>query len=216
MHKTWLLSLSLLSFALTAACDKPAVEATAKAPAAAAPGSPKTEVPTSQPAVTATAAAPTGAPSAGGLTWSEALPFVRRAPKNSMRAAEYGIEGEERAELSVFYFGPDQGDVVEPNVTRWLGQFKQPDGSDTAAKAKRSERKVTDIKVSMVEAEGMFSGGMGMPGAPAPEALPDAMLLGAIAQGPKGSVFFKLVGPKAAVEGARTGLQAMLDSLHAE
>jgi hypothetical protein len=42
----------------------------------------------------------------------------------------------------------------------------------------------------------------------------DALLLGAIAKGPQGSVFFKLVGPRASVEGARTAFDQLLESLH--
>ncbi len=207
MPKTWIVSLILI-----AACEKPAEPVAQTATPSAAAQNPA--VATSQPATPSQAAAvPTGTASAGGLSWTDAKPFVRRAPKNAMRAAEYGVEGEERAELSVFYFGPDQGSVVEPNVTRWLGQLKQSDGSDTAAKAKRSESKVAGISVSFVEAKGTFSGGMGMPGAPAPAPMSDAMLLGAIAAGPQGSVFFKLVGPQQAVERARPGFQAMLNSL---
>ena len=69
-----------------------------------------------------------------------------------------------------------------------IGQFTQADGSDTAKLAKRSEIKVQGMSVSLVEATGNFGGGMGMPGA-APTAMSDAMLLGAIANGPKGAVF---------------------------
>jgi hypothetical protein len=209
MRKIWLMF--LLSIA---ACEKPAEPVVETATPRSAADSPV--APSSQPAPAAAAAVPSAAASAGGLTWTDAKPLVRRAPKNSMRAAEYGIEGDDRAELSVFYFGPDPGEVVEPNVTRWLGQLQQPDGSDTAKKAKRSESKVAGMTVSFVEAQGTFSGGMAMPGAQAPQALEDAMLLGAIAAGPKGAVFFKLVGPRAAVERARPGFQAMLSSLRPE
>lgn len=130
-----------------------------------------------------------------------------------MRAAQYTVDGEPRAELGVFYFGEGQGGSVEDNVTRWLGQLKQSDGSDTVAKAKRSEREVGGLKVALVEAEGLYSGGMGMPGAPAPEPIADALLLGAIAQGPKGPVFFKLTGPKEAIERARPAFDAMIASI---
>ena len=69
------------------------------------------------------------------------------------------------------------------------------------------------MEVTVVEAKGRFSGGMAMPGAPAPAEQPDAMLLGAIARGPRGAVFFKLVGPSAAVEAARPGFDALIGSL---
>lgn len=128
-----------------------------------------------------------------------------------MRAAEYGIEGEPASELAVFYFGPDQGGSVEANMVRWIGQFKNPDGSE--AEAKRGERSVHDIPISTVEATGKYGGGMAPPGAPAPAAIDDAMLLGAIAKGPQGSVFFKLVGPRASVEGARSAFDQLLESV---
>lgn len=156
-------------------------------------------------------AVPTEPARAGGLTWEAPAPFVRRAPKSSMRAAEYGVKGAPAAELGVFYFGADQGGSVEANMTRWIGQFTQADGSET--QAKRSESTYNGVQVSLVEATGMFAGGMAMPGAPQPTALPDAMLLGAIAKGPEGSVFFKFTGPRDAVEGSRAGFEAMLKSL---
>lgn len=154
-------------------------------------------------------------PSAGGLTWSDAAPLTRRAPKSSMRAAEYGLPGDDKLELAVFYFGPDQGGSVDANIARWLGQITQPDGSDTSEKAKRATRKVGDIEVSVLEVAGTFSGGMMMPGAPAPEPMPDAMMLAAIASGPKGPVFFKLTGPRTAVEHSRAAFDQMIGSLRA-
>ncbi|MFI5308039.1 MAG: hypothetical protein ACHQ53_11830, partial [Polyangiales bacterium] len=124
-------------------------------------------LPPGHPAVAAsTGPAPGGAdsstpPSAGGLTWSAAAPLQRRAPKSSMRAAEYGVEGDPQAELSVFYFGAGQGGAVDANIARWLGQLSQPDGSDTTKKAKRGDKTIHGIAVTTIEASGAFSGGMG-------------------------------------------------------
>jgi hypothetical protein len=175
---------------------------------------PQTAAPHASPKAESPGAAP--AERAGELAWKAPAPFVARAPKSSMRAAEYGLEGEARAELSVFYFGPDQGGSVDANLQRWLGQFKQPDGSDSAAKAKREELNVQGMAVTTIEVTGTYSGGMGTPGMGAPTAGPDFMLLGAIASGPKGPVFFKLVGPEAALEKARPQFRGLLESLHVE
>jgi len=130
-----------------------------------------------------------------------------------MRAAEYGLASDAQSELAVFYFGSDQGGTVEANMSRWISQFKQPDGSEAAAK--RGERSVHGMSVSTVEATGTYNGGMGAPGAPPPAAITEAMLLGAIAKGPQGSVFFKLVGPRASVEAARTAFDQLIESLQA-
>lgn len=195
----------LLGALLALACNKP----NKPEPASEAAPAP-TPAPSAAPAPSP---APAEAPSAGGLTWNDAAPLVRRKPKSSMRAAEYGIEGDDRAELTVFYFGPDQGGSIDANLSRWYGQFTQPDGSDTAAKAKRSEVQVGSIAVTKVEAEGNYSGGMGMPGGPAPTPIEGALLLGAIARGPQGAVFFKLVGPRETLEQARPAFDALIASL---
>jgi hypothetical protein len=67
--------------------------------------------------------------------------------------------------------------------------------------------------VSLVEVTGSFAGGMGM-GAAAAGPGSDYMLLGAIAQGPSGAVFFKLTGPHASVERARPAFTKLIGSLH--
>jgi hypothetical protein len=179
-------------------------------PAPEPPAAPSGEAPRPAAPSAPAAAAPDG-PSAGGLTWSAGAPFVKRAPKSSMRVAEYGVEGDDSAELAVFYFGADQGGSVEDNMTRWISQFKQPDGSET--KAKRGQRTVKDVDVSVIEATGTYSGGMAMPGAPPQKELAEAGLLGAIAKGPEGSVFFKLTGSKAGVDSARSAFDGLIESL---
>ena len=131
-----------------------------------------------------------------------------------MRAAEYGVEGDAQAELSVFYFGPGQGGAVDANIARWLGQLTQADGSDTAQRAKRSELQVGGMAVTMVEAQGAYGGGMAMPGSAPAAPISNALLLGAIASGPQGPVFFKLVGPQAVVERARVSFRTLIESLH--
>lgn len=201
---------SLFVFALVVtACNKPSEPA----PAAPAPELPP--APRGPETTTAAAERPapsgTSTPKAGGLTWTAPKPFVSRTPKSQMRAAEFGIEGDTQSELTVFYFGPDQGGGVEANMSRWLGQFKQADGSD--AVAKRGERTVNNITIATIETTGKYGGGMAAPGAPPPAAIEDAALLGAIAKGPEGAVFFKLVGPRASVEGARPAFDQLLESL---
>lgn len=208
---------------LLLACDKRAEPAKPSAPAesttqaAEAPHpavDPNAPLPVGHPPVDKAAeppaAAPTGPALAGGLTWEAPAPLVRRAPKSNMRVAEYGLEGAPEAELTVFYFGADQGGSVEANMTRWVGQFSQKDGSET--KAKRSERKVKDLEVSLVEATGVYSGGMMAPGAGGAKQ-EDAMLLGAIAKGPEGAVFFKLVGPRDKLESSRAAFDGLIDSI---
>ena len=202
----------------SSAPEAPAASATPAAPADPHGSSAGGSLPAGHPPVgektaepAPTPASPTGPASAGGLTWEATAPLVRRTPKSSMRVAEYGLEGSPESELTVFYFGADQGGTIDANMTRWIGQFTQADGSET--KSKRSEKKVNGIDVSLVEAKGIYSGGMAMPGAPAPANQPDAMLLGAIAKGPQGAVFFKLVGPREKLEAARPAFDKLVKSI---
>jgi hypothetical protein len=182
-------------------------------------GSKNSEPVLEKPAAPVVATPPTAATpaavEAGGLTWTSAAPLVARPPKSKMRAAEYVLANDPEAELSVFYFGEGQGGAVDANIARWLGQLGQPDGSDTAQKAKRSERSVGTVTVTLIEATGNYAGGMAMPGAPAPAPISDAMMLGAIAVGPKGPVFFKLVGKRSSVEAARAAFDGLVSSLRA-
>lgn len=206
--------LCLAGILLALACSKNSEPQAAPAPSAPAvapimPAAP--EKPASAANPPPGAAGDATSPSAGGLTWRAPSPLTARTPKSSMRVAEYGLEAEPSAELSVFYFGADQGGSIEANMTRWIGQFTQKDGSET--KAKRDERIVRGIPIALVEARGNYSGGMAMPGAAQPSATNDAMLLGAIAKGPNGAVFFKFVGPHAILEKARGAFDGLIESI---
>jgi len=64
--------------------------------------------------------------------------------------------------------------------------------------------------VTVVRAEGTYASGM--PGGPTTPK-PGWALLGAIAEGPSGAVFFKLTGPKKGVAAARPAFEALVASL---
>lgn len=175
-------------------CDKPKEpEPVAKAPEAA-----KVE-----PSVAPVASA---APAAKkGLVW-EAPPSFHSAPSPSaMRKATYKIDkakgDPEDAELSVIVAGGG----LEANVGRWAGQFE---GKPAPT---RSERTVGDLKVTIVELEGTFTGG-GMPGMAPVAPKPKWRLLGAIVERGDEATFFKMTGPDATVKGARKDFDALVAS----
>lgn len=200
-------TLILAALVLTGCNRKP--EPTSQEPSAA-PLAAAEPAPTPRPAP-----APTGEPVAGGLTWEAPAPFVRETPKSPMRAAQYRIgEGEQAAEMTVFFFGPGQGGSVEDNIDRWVGQFAQPDGSDPKKAARIEKKDVSGLKVTTIALKGTY-GGMQMPGAPPQPPIEDARLLGAIVEGPEGPVFFKMVGPATTVEGAEEPFDALVDSMKA-
>ena len=116
-----------------------------------------------------------------------------------MRAATYLIgEGENESECAVFFFGTGQGGDVQSNITRWIGQFVQPDGSDSKSKAQTGHREVNGLHVTTIDLTGTYMSGGMMGQAAVPK--PGFRLLGAIVEAPEGPLFFKLTGPAAAME----------------
>lgn len=148
---------------------------------------------------------------AGGLSWTAPRSFALTPSSSAMRVATYTIAAasgdSESAEVGVFYFGPGQGGTVESNVTRWQGQFAHESG---AAKPTTRKTTVNGIAVTLVTAEGTYASGM-----PGGSATPKKgyALSGAIAEGPNGTVFFKLVGPKKTVAKAAADFDALVKSL---
>jgi hypothetical protein len=150
------------------------------------------------------------APRLAGVRWSTHEPLTWRAPTSPMRNAEYFVPGEAgEALLTVFHF-PGMGGSVEDNVARWVGQFRGPDGA--AAPSDVQTRNVAGLDVTVIDVRGTFASGM-MGGPSEPQA--NQRLLGAIVSGPSGPVFFKLVGPEATVETAKSAFDDLVASFEA-
>lgn len=158
------------------------------------------------------------AESAGGLQWS-APDAWKTQPPRPMRAATYLVPPQkgdtEGAELAVFYFGEGQGGAVDANIQRWIGQFEQPDGKSSEKLAKTSKQKVSGLQVTMVELPGTYTASMG-PMAPSGVKKEKYRLLGAIVEGTKGPVFFKMTGPDKTVKAAKPQFQKLLKSVKPE
>lgn len=155
-------------------------------------------------------ASATGSNAAGGLTWTVPKDWSFAPSSSSMRVATHRIPAvpgdAEGAELAIFYFGEGQGGTIDANVQRWFAQLDPEPG---ARKNEKKETQVGGVKVTLVSAEGTYSSGM--PGGPTTPKKGYA-LLGAIAEGPKGAVFFKLTGPKKTVAAASKDFDALVKS----
>ena len=124
-------------------------------------------------------------------------------PTAPFRTLQYRVPGE--AELIVSVFPAGDGGALDANIERWANQF----GGSAAVKA-RAERVVGDVHVARVDFEGDYKG-MGMAQARAGMAQ-----LGAIVQGPKQSVFIRLLGTKAAVEASREAFERLVSGVRAQ
>jgi hypothetical protein len=160
-------------------------------------------------------AAPKPAPDAGlppvAITWVDPPAWKRAEKGGMMRKATYVVPrapgDKEDGDLGVFYFGPGQGGGLDPNVDRWVKQFKGTKLEDV----KRADRSIGGLVAHTVEIpSGTYDPGP-MGGGKGPKE--NYALLGAIVEAPSGSYFFKLVGPKATVTKAKKPFLALLDSI---
>ncbi len=154
-----------------------------------------------------------GSPTAAaGLAWTLPAGWSIEAPR-SMRVATYAIPAApgdaEGGECAVFYFGSGQGGGVDANLQRWIAQF-QP-----AARSKRWAKKVNGLPVSLADVSGTYTAHGGSMSQSSGDKT-GWRLLGAIAEGPQGAVFFKLTGPEKTVAAANRGFDALVGSLKAK
>jgi hypothetical protein len=152
------------------------------------------------------------AESAAGLTWTAPAGWKTEAPR-PMRAATYTVApaaGDKLGgEVVINYFGPGQGGGVEANIDRWKSQMQGPDGKP--ANATVGKRTVRGIAMTTIDASGAYSG-MGGPMMTSSKAVPGYRLLGAIIEGPGGSVFVKFTGPANTVAANRQKFEQLLAS----
>jgi hypothetical protein len=150
------------------------------------------------------------ADSGAGVRWTTP-PGWKAEAQRPMRLATYTLGT--GAECGVYYFGPGQGGSVDANLDRWIGQFLQADGKPSKAAARIAKRFIHGSLVTTVDVSGAYTG-MGGPTAPSgAPAMPGYRLLGAIVEGPQGSIFFKLTGPAKTVAASQAEFDKMIASL---
>jgi hypothetical protein len=204
----------------------PASAAAGQDPHAGLAGSPHGASPAGSPH--AGAPSPHGAGSAGGaqptaadgtkafaaFTLTVPKEWKESAPSGGMRAAQFAIAGDagKDAELVIYYFGNAGAGGVDANLERWYGQFEQPDGSATSARAERKEKKVDGLDVTLAKASGTYVAAV-QPGSSDKHNEAGWALLAAIVQTDAGPYYFKLVGPGSTVTKAEPVFTGMIESI---
>jgi hypothetical protein len=209
MIRTKTMMIALFTFTLIACSPDDSAQTTAPETAAPVPQS-------AGQAVTAPVASERD--SVAGLSWAVPSEWDQQAQR-PMRVTTYSTppaEGDgEPGEVAVFYFGPQEGGTVEANVSRWFNQFDQEDGRPTSEVAERESIEVDGIPVTLVRASGTYNAAAG-PMAPRADMRPGYRLVGAIAEGPEGAVFFKFTGPDRSVLEQEENFGLMVGSLRRE
>jgi len=153
------------------------------------------------------------AQSAAGLRWTPPKAW-KSEPELPMRAATYTIPAaagdKAGSECIVSFFGKGQGGTVDANIERWKGQFRGADGKPAVAKV--AKRTVSGVPVTTIDVAGEYSG-MGGPMATNARSVPGYRLLGAIVEGPGGTVFFKFSGPAKTVAANQAAYDQMIGSI---
>ena len=151
----------------------------------------------------------------GEISYSIPADWKSEKPISSMRKAQYripGVEGVEDAEMAVFVF-PGTGGSVKANINRWIGQMKQPDGSDSKEKTEIKNLTINNYPVTIMYVTGTFlksSSPMMMSGPK--EELPDYAMLSAIVETSKDPWFFKMVGPQKTIDHWRPEFDKFVNS----
>jgi hypothetical protein len=135
------------------------------------------------------------------LTWTVPKRWTVAANPSTFRIATYKVphapKDADDAEVSVSQAGGSLND----NIERWEKQF------EGAPKAKRSEKTVAGLKITIVDIRGTYLGGMG--GAPKKEGM---VMLAAIIP-TETPHFFKLTGTEATVKAAEPDFNELVASM---
>lgn len=115
-----------------------------------------------------------------------------------MRLAEFSVGTEpDRAELIAYFFKGGAGSI-EANLTRWHGQFEQPDGRPSSEVAKTETKQVNGLNVTITDVSGRFVAPT-RPGANDKQDKPGHRMIAAIVETDSGHTYFKFLGPAAVI-----------------
>jgi hypothetical protein len=143
----------------------------------------------------------------GDLSYTVPASWINEPPRSKMRKAQYRIPGSGgagAAEMGVFVF-PGSGGAVQANIERWIGQFKQPDGSSTEAKTEIRKTESNGLPVTIIYISGTYlSGSMGGTA----KEMPEHALAAAIVETSSDPWFFKTVGPQQTIDQNRSEFES--------
>ncbi|TFH02998.1 MAG: hypothetical protein E4H13_00155 [Calditrichales bacterium] len=156
--------------------------------------------------------------SSGGdakLTYTLPQGWVSEKPSSQMRRAQFNIPGHAEAgdaEMAVFVF-PGRGGMVQANIDRWIGQFSQPDGSNSKDKAEIKKIDSNGMPVTLLYLTGTYEAGMGgnMGNHPG---LNGFAMMAAIVETASDPWFFKAIGPQPTLEHWRAEFETFAGTFH--
>jgi hypothetical protein len=112
----------------------------------------------------------------------------------------------------VNFFGKDQGGGVEGNIARWVSQMEVDGEEGVSPEPQTASLDQNGITLTILELHGTYLERMG-PMTQSSARQTGFAMFAVIAEGPEGSVFFKMTGPEALMEAERENFQRMIGSI---
>lgn len=154
----------------------------------------------------------------GKLTLVLPEKWERKPPASRIVDHEFAapaVEGDP-AEARITVMGAGGG--IQANVDRWIGQFEQPDGSDSRDKTKVEKKRISDTDVYVVSVTGNYKdrpGGGPFTQTPVVVREDYRMLSAIVATERQGHYFIKMYGPRKTVDAQEEAFAEMVASLKA-
>jgi len=151
----------------------------------------------------------------GKLEFKAPAAWAKKTPKVRIIEVEYEVPAAKGDELAGRMTVMGAGGSVEANIDRWIGQFEQPDGSDTKDKTKIEKLKVSGQDVQWVDVAGTYKDAPGGPLAGGKTILREnyRMLAAIVQTKDAGNYFLKFYGPKSTVTENEKAFRDLVDSM---
>jgi hypothetical protein len=154
----------------------------------------------------------------GKLTLTAPSTWKKVPPKNRVIESEFSVKSAkgdtEPGRVTVM----GAGGTVEANIERWIGQFSQPDGSNTKDKAKIEKKTIGGQEVHMADISGTYKDAPAGPfaGGKTIERPGYRMLAAIIVTQNTGKYFVKFYGPAKTVAENEKAFKELMESLKAK
>lgn len=148
----------------------------------------------------------------GKITLQAPGSWVKKQPATRIVEVEFAIPKVEGDAADGRLTMMQAGGSVEDNISRWIGQFAQPDGKSTSDRTVQSEEEVDGQTVHMVDISGTFSDRRG-PFAPAVQREDYRMLGAIVVTKDHGQQFIKLYGPRKTIAANEEAFKGFVKSL---
>lgn len=141
-------------------------------------------------------------------TWKEVAPRVSFIEKEFAIAAPEGSEATP-ARLTI----STAGGSVDANVARWIGQFQGTEGGADRSAAQIEKETVAGMATTFIDLGGVYMESARGPFGPKVPRRDYRLVAAIVETAGAGNYFFKLIGPREAVDPAADAFRAMIRSL---